>query len=91
MFGNMDEWPVWCPQCGGVNLKAIGWLLENTSLTCGCGATLAWYRECMERDLEDAYRAVVHFSRGLRVEKSGNDSFHVKSSAAQRRNQLPSA
>ncbi len=71
MFGDSDEWPVWCPDCGALTCKPIRWLLENTRLTCsGCGAQLAWYRERMERDLEDAYRAVVNFSKGLRVEKS---------------------
>ena len=70
MLGDKDEWPVWCPHCGEVTLKPIGWLLTNTSLTCsGCGAVLGWYRERIEPDLEDAYRAVVNFSRGLRVEK----------------------
>ena len=70
MFGDDDQWPVWCPECGAVTLKSIGWLLVNTSLTCsGCGAVLAWYRERIERDLEDVYRAVVNFSKGLRVEK----------------------
>ena len=82
MFGDVDEWPVWCPECGGVILKPIGWLLAHNSLDCCCGARLVWYRERMERDLEDAYRAVENFSRGLRVEKSGNQHFRRKTAAA---------
>jgi len=71
MFGDDDEWPVYCPNCGAMTCKRIGWLLANTRLTCeGCGATLAYYRERMTRDLEDAQRAVANFSKGLRVEKS---------------------
>jgi hypothetical protein len=70
MLGDDDQWPVWCPECGAVTLKPIGWLLVNTRLTCsGCNAVLAWYRERIERDLEDAYRAIENFSKGLRVEK----------------------
>ncbi len=70
MFDNRDEWPVYCPDCGGITAKPIGWLLANDRLTCtGCGAVLAYYRERMARDLEDAHRAVANFSRGLRVEK----------------------
>lgn len=70
MLSDSDEWPVYCPECGGMTPKAISWLLTNTRLTCKCcGATLAWYRERMARDLEDAQRAVVSFSKGLWVEK----------------------
>ena len=70
MFGDEDEWPVYCPDCGSITYKRIAWLLANTRLTCsGCGASLAYYRERMARDLDDAHRAVANFSKGLRVEK----------------------
>ena len=70
MFGDADEWPVYCPHCGGVTAKRIDWLLANERLTCECcGTILAYYRERMARDLEDAHRAVANFSRGLRIEK----------------------
>jgi hypothetical protein len=70
MLSDSDEWPVYCPECGGMTAKPISWLLANTRLTCGyCGATIAWYRERMARDLEDAHRAVLSFSKGLWVEK----------------------
>ena len=70
MFDETDKWPIYCPDCGGVTAKPIGWLLANDRLTCTCcGAILAYYRERMARDLEDVHRAVASFSRGLRVEK----------------------
>jgi DNA-directed RNA polymerase subunit N (RpoN/RPB10) len=70
MLGDEDDWPVRCPSCGAVTSKKIGWLKANTSLTCtGCTATLSYYRERMNRDLDDALRAVESFSRGLRVEQ----------------------
>jgi hypothetical protein len=70
MLSDSDDWPVYCPECGGMTAKPISWMLANTSLTCGyCGTTFAWYRERMARDLDDARRAVLSFSRGLRVEK----------------------
>lgn len=70
MFDDADKWPVHCPDCGGITVKPIAWLLANERLTCTCcGAILAYYRERMARDLEDAHRAVASFSRGLRVER----------------------
>jgi len=50
--------------------KPISWMLANTRFTCGhCGATIAWYRERMARDLEDARHAVRSFNKALWVEK----------------------
>ena len=70
MLADEDDWPVYCPDCGAVTLKKIGWLKANTRLTCeGCAVTLSYYRERMNRDLDDALRAVESFSRGLRVEQ----------------------
>ena len=70
MFRDQDKWPVYCPLCGEVTLKEIGWLKTNTSLNCGgCGKRLRYYQERMNRDLEDAQRAVESFSRSLLVEK----------------------
>jgi len=70
MLSDSDEWPVYCPQCGGMTAKPISWMLANTRLTCGhCGATIAWYRERMARDLEDARHAVRSFNKALWVEK----------------------
>ena len=70
MLGDEDDWPIRCPACGAVTFKKIGWLKANTSLTCaGCAATLSYYRERMNRDLDDAVRAVESFSRGLWIEK----------------------
>jgi transposase-like protein len=75
MLGDEDDWPVRCPRCGTVTLKKIGWLRANTRMTCaGCAATLSYYRERLNRDVEDALRAVDSFSRGLRVESSANGS-----------------
>ena len=71
MLGDEDDWPVRCPNCGAVTFKKIGWLKVNTSLTCaGCAVTLSYYRERMNRDLDDALRAVESFSRGLRVQQA---------------------
>jgi hypothetical protein len=70
MFRDQDKWPVYCPMCGEVTIKEIGWLKANTGLSCdACGAKLRYYQERMKRDLEDARRAVESFSRGLLVEQ----------------------
>jgi hypothetical protein len=70
MFSDQDKWPIYCPKCGGVTVKEIGWLRANTELSCGaCGAKLRYYQERVKRDLEAAQRAVENFSRGLLVEK----------------------
>ena len=74
-----DEWPVYCPDCGGITAKPIGWLLANERLNClCCGAVLAYYRERMARDLEDAHRAVASFSRSLRVEKQRGEAMALR-------------
>jgi len=70
MLRDQDHWPVYCPMCGEVTIKEIGWLKANTGLSCdACGAKLRYYQERFKRDLEDAHRAVESFSRGLFLDK----------------------
>ncbi len=38
MLNDADEWPIPCPECGHETRKQIGWLKDNSSLSCPrCG------------------------------------------------------
>jgi len=73
MLNDTDEWPITCPECGHETRKQIGWLKNNSSLTCPrCGFVGEFYTDAFIKMLDHLKKAISGAARatGLFKKKS---------------------